>query len=411
MTPDAQQALQDALRRLEHLYEVSKLFTRFESIEETFDTALGLVTETLPLQSAILVEQGSAAARMIVWPSTGRSAEAMAAARAHAEQAVAYLTGDARPLETQEGASALAGQSQQGTGARYLVIPLSAAPRQVFGALQVECVAPPSERDLVFVNALANQLAIAVDRRRAWRDDVARREQAEAATLARDRILATVSHDLRSPLSTIVMAVQTTTRALQSLPHVDSRRLEDLRRIDRAARRMQRLIEDLLDYGSIERGHLELKTHPEDVAALLDDLRAGFDEALAAQKIQLHLERPAELPRLVCDRDRVLQILGNLLSNAVKFTPAGGAITVRIAVLAAALRFTVTDTGPGISDETLRRLFQRYARGPEAHYKGSGLGLAIAKGLVEAQGGQIWVESPPGKGATFAFTLPLADGA
>jgi signal transduction histidine kinase len=109
---------------------------------------------------------------------------------------------------------------------------------------------------------------------------------------------------------------------------------------------------------------------------------------------------------LACDRDRVGQVLGNLLANALRVTPPGGRVTLRVSPGDGEVVFMVSDTGPGVPTEEQPRLFDRWYRGRNAAYAGHGLGLAIAKGLVEAHGGRIWVESVPGSGATFAFALP-----
>ena len=115
------------------------------------------------------------------------------------------------------------------------------------------------------------------------------------------------------------------------------------------------------------------------------------------------------LPKVYCDRDRILQVLSNLVGNATKATAEGGHITLRVEARGHELLFAVSDDGPGISEEDVKHLFERYWRSGEAEYKGTGLGLAIARGIVSAHGGRIWVESELGHGATFLFTVPAAD--
>ena len=122
----------------------------------------------------------------------------------------------------------------------------------------------------------------------------------------------------------------------------------------------------------------------------------------------LHLEARAEPPDLcaICDRDRVLQVLSNLIGNALKFTPSGGTVTVRAEPGDGEVMISVTDTGPGIAPEQLRRIFDRYWQGKNNRAAGVGLGLSIVKGLVESHGGNVFVKSQEGSGSTFAFTLP-----
>jgi signal transduction histidine kinase len=115
-----------------------------------------------------------------------------------------------------------------------------------------------------------------------------------------------------------------------------------------------------------------------------------------------------QLPKLDGDRERILQVLSNLVGNATKVITEGGHVTLRVEARGRDLLFAVSDDGPGIGEENVKYLFERYWRGDDPTYKGTGLGLAIAKGIVNAHGGQIWVESQLGHGATFLFTIPAA---
>ena len=111
------------------------------------------------------------------------------------------------------------------------------------------------------------------------------------------------------------------------------------------------------------------------------------------------------LPKITMDAGRVLQVLSNLVGNAIKFTPAGGRIVLRADAAPGGVRFSVADSGPGIPEEKIGKIFGRFWQADPADRRGIGLGLTIAKGIVEAHGGRIWVESPPGEGTTFHFTL------
>jgi signal transduction histidine kinase len=127
------------------------------------------------------------------------------------------------------------------------------------------------------------------------------------------------------------------------------------------------------------------------------------------KKVRLERELPSEPFEIHCDRGRVLQVFGNLIGNAIKFTPEGGAIKLRAEQRGEEALFSVADTGPGIAPDELPHVFDRYWQAKETACLGTGLGLSIAGGLVEAHGGRIWVESTPGQGATFFFTIPMAD--
>jgi len=248
--------------------------------------------------------------------------------------------------------------------------------------------------DLRFAEDIARRAATAVDNARLYRD-------AQRAIRAREEILSNVSHDLRNSLSSIVMNASL---MLRNSP-ADDRRRERWRVeiLKRGAERMQRMTEDLLDISSIDAGRLAVDRHDWDV----DELMADAFEALlplAGHKGQrLECVSLGRSARVHCDKDRLIQVFSNLVGNAIKFTPPKGNITMRVERLDGLVRFSVRDDGPGISEEQARRLFQRYW-----HTRaGQGLGLHISKGIVESQGGSIWVETRVGEGSTFFFTLPL----
>jgi signal transduction histidine kinase len=405
--------LAKAHQRLEHLYEISKLFASFETVQQTFDPALGIVARTLPLRGAILMEIEDGRSRMIVWSSESQSPEQLRVARENLEAASAYLLG---PVSTATaGFSEQAGPTslprQAGTKAElahdFIVIPLAAARHPPFGALQFEGAGPFDKVDLAFVNAVGNQLAIALDRDRARRRDVSLREQAQEAARAREQILAIVSHDLRTPLSTILMATQLLARAREPAEQREalSRSIE---RIQRSAERMLRLIDDLLDFASIEAGRLAIKRQPLDPGSLIHETLASFEGVARESRLRLTASVGPDLPKLDCDRDRILQVLSNLVGNSTKVTAEGGHVTLRVEVRDHDVLFAVSDDGPGISKEDAERVFDRYWRSPDASHPGTGLGLAIARRIVDAHGGRIWVESELGRGATFYFTIPAA---
>jgi signal transduction histidine kinase len=224
------------------------------------------------------------------------------------------------------------------------------------------------------------------------------RAQSDAATRSRERVLQIVAHDLRSPLTAIQMVTELLGREAPALaPH--------LQRIVRAVGRMDKLLGDLIDTTKIEHGQLDMSPRPEPVAALLREIGEQLVPQAQAQEIALSIEDGSEGGTVLCDRARVMQVLGNLVGNAIKFTPPGGRIGVAAQRTAATVSFTVTDSGRGIPAKDQAHVFEQYWRGDE---KGTGLGLFIAQTIVVAHGGRIWLESPPGGGTTFTFTLPAA---
>jgi signal transduction histidine kinase len=257
--------------------------------------------------------------------------------------------------------------------------------------------------DLVLARELGRIASVAIDNARLYL-------QAQDAIQARDEVLRVVSHDLRNPLNTIDMGAA---YLLEEGP----RELRDgvfgrtLGTIVNSTRRANRMIEDLLDVARIEGGALSIERAPEPVEPIVREALETYRHAADEQGIELELRLDPPLPPVVADRDRVLQVLGNLLTNALKFTPAGGRVEVGAAAEGDEIRLWVRDNGPGLDPAHLPHLFDRFWQARRSDRRGLGLGLAIVKGLVEAHGGRVWVESAPGHGSRFQFTLPASSPA
>lgn len=247
-------------------------------------------------------------------------------------------------------------------------------------------------------------------RRHALEMDLARQVVREQeAVRARDDLVAVVSHDLKNPLNVIQLQASLIMRALPLGHEGPWRRVQAYtERMQRSAEQMTTLIRDLLDLSRIEAGRFTLVPRPEDAAELMEDALEAL-RPLADQKRLSLVWQPPEPPIYVsADRDRVFQVLSNLLGNAIKFTPDGGTVRPRVLQEGAQVRFIIQDTGPGIPAQLQSHLFNRYWQAQGASRSGSGLGLYISKGIVEAHGGRIWVESQPGTGSTFQFILAAA---
>ena len=218
-------------------------------------------------------------------------------------------------------------------------------------------------------------------------------------------MLAVVAHDLRNPLSTISLGAEL---LLDTTPddaaHAFQRR--HLSTVKRSAERMNRLIQDLLDVSRITGGKMALAPREEDASLLLTEAAAMLRPLAEARGITFGTRGLTGLPRLRVDGARIMQVISNLVGNALKFTPEGGTVTLAAAREGDDLRISVIDTGSGISPERCRTCSGASGRRTTADRRGLGLGLAIARGIVEAHGGRIWVESELGEGSIFHFTLP-----
>lgn len=226
---------------------------------------------------------------------------------------------------------------------------------------------------------------------------------AQQATRARDEVLSVVAHDLRNPLGVVINGVE-----LINEIGASDRQAQVIERVLRSAKGMNRLIGDLLEVSRLERGALGLELAEHAVGRLVSDAASMLQPLAEAQSIEFQLRLEQEEMSIRADSVRLQQVFSNLVGNAVKFTPRRGRIVVESVLSGQHVRFGVIDSGPGIPPDQLPHIFSQFWQGNRADQRGLGLGLAIAKGLVEAHQGRIWVESQPGSGAQFYFTIPRA---
>jgi signal transduction histidine kinase len=227
--------------------------------------------------------------------------------------------------------------------------------------------------------------------------------RAEGALAMRDEVLAIVAHDLRAPLN----AIQTSAAVLidVELAEADRRRLLEV--IRRASHGMNRLIQDLLDVSRMESGAFTIDLERVDLAVLAREVCEQFRPQAGQTGPALDCAVDEDLPYVSADRGRMSQVLENLVSNALRFTPRDGCVTVRVRRAAGdRIACAVEDTGVGIAPEDLPHLFERFWQARRYRRGGAGLGLAIARGVVEAHGSALTVQSQPGRGSVFSFELP-----
>lgn len=265
---------------------------------------------------------------------------------------------------------------------------------------RVELRVPAPDRLLYLVADPTGEGAVLL-----FSDVTARRRMEEDRVAAREHVLRVVAHDLRNPLSVVILNAERLIAELKNLtdPAPWTKRLKA---IDRAARRMQGLTNGMLDLARLEHGRISLTLRPSVVEDLLADAAEGFASTADQKNIRIAQDCPASLT-VQCDRERVEQVLSNLLGNALKFSPRETTVSLIARDDGTFVRVSVSDAGKGIAPDHLPHIFEAYWQaGPGGD--GLGLGLSIAKALVEAHGGSLSARSVLGAGTTFEFTLPKA---
>jgi PAS domain S-box-containing protein len=233
-------------------------------------------------------------------------------------------------------------------------------------------------------------------------------DEISSAITQRDRMMAAVAHDLGNPLAVLSLTASSM-RKLSPAGMGPASIERFVNRVSHATRQVTAVAADLKLDALVRDGRLRLDSRPQDPLALIDEAveldRALADDRRVSLRADVALSPP---PAVLCDHARIARVFTNLIGNAIDFTPAGGHVTLRALEAGAMVRFEVSDTGPGIEREHLPHLFEPYWQASPGHGRGTGLGLGIAKGIVEAHGGTLGVDSELGRGSTFYFTLPRA---
>ena len=382
------------------LAEVAQLMT-----EPNLDPALGRVAErlrgelgVLAVRIAVHSEDGGLQASASA--GAGTDLEAMTAALAGGGSEVLSPSGGRWVRVVQPHASRPVGSSSPAL--RLLRVPVR-APHGETG--EVILAAPRESRfgpgEVTLLEAVSAQLWGAVDRAR-LRDEANEAEVLRRGDQVKSALLDAVSHDLRTPLASILASAG-------SLRQRDVEWDDDTRRsfaeaIEQEAHRLNRIVGNLLDLSRLESGTLQPDRGWYEPTALINEVAARLRPLVAPHRLTLDL--PDELPPVHLDYSEVDQVLSNLIENAAKYSPPESEIRVSAAVNDGALRVEVSDHGPGVAREAMPRLFEPFFRGTRAQRGGSGLGLAVARGLVEAHGGRIWADNRPEGGARFSFEIP-----
>ena len=403
---DERPAGKGRLAPLQSFYAIAKMLLQFESVARALPAIMAIVAKVLPLRNGVLIECGDDT-RTTVWLADGTPAKEGVQAVTHAQRMLQILGG-----QDAEGLAWGGGLDPEVRAERlqrhFLTLPLIQARPPIFGVLQIESDSPLDEADMVFMDVVSAQLAIALSRHYLTRREIALKKEAQRAlSLAFEAnqryedLLAMVAHDLRNPLTAIVLNAEILSKTVTGAKPGSER-------IRLAAQRMNSLIGNLLDMAQIKAGRLTIQGQSLMIESIVAEAVEAMQPLVAKRNQHLSHAITPGLPPVWADRDRLLQVFANLIGNAVKFTPDGGTITVRATLRKSEVCVAVQDTGIGITPDQQDHVYDRFWQAEDGSRKGAGLGLAIVKGIVDASGGQLWMKSKPGDGTTFFFTLPVA---
>jgi GAF domain-containing protein/anti-sigma regulatory factor (Ser/Thr protein kinase) len=408
-----------SVEQLTALGEVSRAVTSTLDVETVLDTIVSRASQLASADGCSIFEYDEAAEQFELRATHNDDTEFVEALRAVPLRKGEGLMGRAaemrEPIQipdiTQPGAYQ---SSVRDTLIRFGYRALLSVPllreNQIIGSLSFNRKAPgefpPEVVDVL--KTFATQSALAIQNARLFREIADKSRQLEAASRHKSEFLANMSHELRTPLNAVIGFSEVLLQRM--FGELNDKQDEYLKDIYASGQHLLSLINDILDLSKIEAGRMELAPAPFHLPTALENAVTLVRERAGRHGIALELDLDPGLGELVGDERKVKQVLLNLLSNAVKFTLEGGRISLKAGRRERAVAISVTDTGIGIAPEDQAAIFEEFRQvgSDEKRREGTGLGLTLAKKFVELHGGRIWVESEPGRGSTFTFTLPVA---
>ena len=310
---------------------------------------------------------------------------------------------------TDENRPSIAKATHEATGLRAILVVPMISEGEAIGSITTSFTEPGefTEKQIALLNSFAAQAVIAIRNARLFREIQDKSRQLEIANQHKSDFLANMSHELRTPLNAIIGFSEVLVEKM--FGEVNEKQLDYLQDIHSSGKHLLSLINDILDLSKIEAGRMELDVAEFDLRSALENAMTLIKERAQRHGIALELDAAAALGAFRADERKFKQIMLNLLSNAVKFTPEGGKVSVRAIPKDRAIEVAVTDTGVGIAPQDQQIVFEEFKQvGTDYTRKaeGTGLGLALTKRFIELHGGTIRLQSEPGTGSTFTFTIP-----
>jgi len=292
---------------------------------------------------------------------------------------------------------------------RFLIIPMIARGETVgvFAGDNKPSGRPIGRETVELLQTFASHAAVAIANARLFQTIADKGQQLEAASRHKSQFLANMSHELRTPLNAVLGYTKLVLNNIYG--EVPEKIRDVMERVELSGRHLLGLINDVLDLSKIEAGQLTLSLKDYSMKEVLQTVSTAMESLAGEKKLALKVTAPADLPLASGDEQRINQVLLNLVGNAIKFTEAGE-VKVQATVSDGSFVVSVSDTGLGIAPADQQKIFEEFQQADSSSTRrkgGTGLGLSIAKRIIEMHGGRIWLESSPGKGSTFWFTLPV----